>query len=225
MTSNCDLLNYCAIIGDVHADAVLLGRLLDLPELINRPKLFLGDLLTRGPEAKEVLNIILGLGPSATAVMGNHDRLLLRFYDDGAFLPFASAGGLATIRSYVGVAYGDVHSQFRYSFPLRHLEFIRNMRPFIETSELIVSHAGLDPSHPESRTFDALSTGHSNIFRHDENLTKRVICGHYVQESGTPFSGKRLTCIDTGCGTNEGPLTALLLPEWRFVTTQQRQKR
>jgi serine/threonine protein phosphatase 1 len=218
MKADSDLLSYCAIVGDVHADASLLEDLLGRPELLGRPKLFLGDLLTRGPEAKKVLDLIIGLGASATAIMGNHDRLFLQFYDDGHFAPFAAAGGIETIRSYVGVAHGNVHSQFRSAFPLAHLDFIRGMRPFIETSELLVSHAGLDPSNPESRTFEAVSMGHPEIFQYDKKLTKRVVCGHYVQECGKPFQGTSLVCIDTGCGTINGPLTALLLPEWLMLT-------
>jgi len=220
MSNRPELLSYCAIIGDIHGEASLLERLLQHPEVSGRSLLFLGDLLTRGLYAKQVMEIIVGLGERATSVLGNHDRLLMQYYDDGVLVPFASIGGIETIRSYVGVAHGDVHSQFKNAFPLAHLEFMRGMHSCMETKDLLISHAGLDPDNPESRTLDALTTSHPELFRREKGLSKKVICGHYAQERGRPFLGEKLYCIDTGCGTTGGPLTALLLPEWKVVAVR-----
>ncbi|NOK39424.1 hypothetical protein HMI49_40275 [Corallococcus exercitus] len=217
MSNRPKLLSYCAIIGDIHGEVSLLERLLRRPEVSDRSLLFLGDLLTRGLYAKQVMEVIIGLGDRAASVLGNHDQLLMQYYDNGILVPFASVGGIETIRSYVGVAHGDVHSQFKSAFPLSHLGFMRGMHSCVETQDLLISHAGLDPDDPASRTFDALTTSHPELFRREKNLSKKVICGHYAQEGGRPFLGENLYCIDTGCGTTGGPLTALLLPEWKAI--------
>ncbi|MGA0983920.1 MAG: metallophosphoesterase [Burkholderiaceae bacterium] len=66
-------------IGDVQGCADSLAALVHrLPFRPQRDRLwFVGDLVNRGPKSAEVLRMIRAAGPSAQAVLGNHDFHLL----------------------------------------------------------------------------------------------------------------------------------------------------
>jgi hypothetical protein len=79
------------LIGDVHGHAQGLVRLLDLlgyrpiKGLYQHPwrkAIFVGDLINRGPESKEVLQLVRPMVQSknAYAVLGNHEINLMAFY-------------------------------------------------------------------------------------------------------------------------------------------------
>lgn len=78
-------------IGDVHGNAKSLMKLLNhlgyvsrrgIYQHINRKAIFVGDLINRGPESKEVLQIVRPMVQSdrAMAVLGNHELNLMAFY-------------------------------------------------------------------------------------------------------------------------------------------------
>jgi hypothetical protein len=122
----------------------------------------------------------------------------------------------------VEVARGDVHTQFRQRFPAAHERLIREeLRDCYEEVDLLVSHTGFDPISPSDRSRRALvQTSHPTIFEEDTQQSlgsALVVCGHYAQRSGEPYVSRKLICVDTGCGTYGGPLTAVLLPERRFL--------
>jgi serine/threonine protein phosphatase 1 len=55
---------------------------------------------------------------------------------------------------------------------------------------------------------------HTKLFSPTFLPPKLVVCGHYIQHSGQPYTRGQVICLDTGSGTIAGrPLTALLLPE------------
>jgi len=183
---------------------------------------FVGDLINRGPDSKAVLNIVADLttAGSAVVVAGNHELSLLRYLEDGKLVPFAMLGGLATIRSYVGTAEGDVHRQVLEAFPEPHHGLLRGMASFWENEEVIVTHAGLPPDRPQVRDRSTVAQGSfPELFSGTWKGPKTLVCGHYVQRSGKPFFGEGFVCLDTGCGTIGGPLTALLLPEWEVTSS------
>jgi serine/threonine protein phosphatase 1 len=206
-----------AIVGDVHGEATMLLRLLDMKPLRRRKVVLVGDSVNRGPDGKGVLDIIVGLGGRAVLLMGNHELAMLKYLQDGDFLEFAVGGGLPTIRSYVGQARGDVWRQFASAVPSRHKHLLRQAPVCLEREDVLISHMGLDPSVPESRTLEKMVVeSHPEQFTSRQGGRKTVVCGHYVQKAGRPYSRDNLVCIDTGCGTG-GPLTALLWPERDFV--------
>lgn len=187
---------------------------------------FVGDYVDRGPAARDVLQLLVAaaerLGDRLTLLAGNHEVGLLRFLDGGDFISFAAAGGMATIRSYVGVARGDVRRQFASALPESHERLLRErLETCFETTDLLVSHAGFDPSDPDRRDFDAMVMGSfPALFEMPVPLTPKptVVFGHYTQRDHVPFRAAGLTCLDTGCGTTGGPLTALLLPNATLIS-------
>jgi serine/threonine protein phosphatase 1 len=214
------LIERLAFIGDIHGDSLRLSALLG--QLDGRRVIFLGDYVDRGPNSREVIEILVERASSRTTpvfLLGNHEVAVLAFLSAKlSFLEYAWMGGLSTIRSYVGKAREDVRSELAAAMPRSHLEFLSNCKPFFETDEFVASHAGIDPTCPESREFDEVVLGrHPSLFDGDLRLNKLVICGHYLQTTLKPFAGNGFACLNTGCGTIEGPLTALLYPEMTFL--------
>jgi serine/threonine protein phosphatase 1 len=197
------------IIGDVHGEMFLLDKLIrKVPSDVEF--VFVGDLVNRGPQTREVLDFVGNLvrEGAAAVVMGNHERALLRFLNDGEFVPFAHHGGAATIRSYVGLARSDVHQHFTECFPLQHQALVQGFLPVFETRDLIVTHAGIDP-HLQTSTVETLKSDHTERVR--PFLTEKfVVVGHFPQRQ-VHRRGKSIY-VDTGCGYG-GPLSCLLWPE------------
>jgi serine/threonine protein phosphatase 1 len=199
------------IVGDVHGEISLLIRLIhNVPSEVKL--VFVGDLVNQGPDSRSVLELVGNLVQDgrAIAVMGNHERALLRFLDDGAFVPFAHHGGMATIRSYVGIVNADVHRHFIESFPHNHMELIQGFLPFFETNDLIVTHAGIDPSRPLARDLDSLTIGDPAERLRPTAYQKHLVFGHFPQRQITRRG--RSICVDTGCGYG-GSLSCLFWPE------------
>lgn len=127
-------------------------------------------------------------------------------------------GGLSTIQSYVGVAKDDVCAELNAAVPSQHVEFLSSCQHFFETKHFIASHAGLNPSDVGSRDPADIILGRNvQMFENSFRTAKLVICGHYLQRPQTPLYKPGLVCLDTGCGTIGGPLTALLYPEMTFL--------
>jgi serine/threonine protein phosphatase 1 len=209
-----------AVIGDVHGRADKLERLLAVEEIAERSVVFLGDLVNRGPDARRVLDIACEwvAQRNATVLLGNHEDVLLGYIENADFVRFALSGGLPTIRSYVGHASGDVHAQLVRAIPKEHRQLLERASLYCESDEFILSHAGVDPGAPADRSKRVMVQGvGSAVFERRSLLPKLCVCGHYVQRDGRPFVSDTLVCIDTGCGTACGPLTAFLLPERAVV--------
>jgi len=209
-----------AFIGDIHGDSVRLSALLG--KLGGRRLVFLGDYVDRGPDSREVVEILLEIANrelNAVFLSGNHEIGLLAFLSGRlSFLEYAWMGGLSTIRSYLGKANENVRSELVAAMPRPHYEFLSNCKPFFETAQLVASHAGINPACPESREPTEIVLGrHPSLFHNGLRLSKLVICGHYLQTTRTPFVGNGVLCLNTGCGTIEGPATALLYPEMIFM--------
>lgn len=71
------------VVGDVHGCSLELERLLSLgqPDRV----VLVGDLFTKGPDPRGVWELIKSIG--AEAVMGNHDRRVLKKWNPGKDLP------------------------------------------------------------------------------------------------------------------------------------------
>ena len=209
-----------AFIGDIHADSVRLSALLS--KLDSRRLVFLGDYVDHGPNSREVLEILMEITnreQNPVFLSGNHEIGLLAFLSGKlSFLEYAWMGGLSTIRSYIGKASKDVRSELAAAMPRPHCEFLSNCKPFFETDQFVASHAGVNPASPESRELGEIVLGrHPSLFQDTLRLNKLVICGHYLQSTLTPFVGDGVICLNTGCGTIDGPVTALLYPEMIFI--------
>jgi serine/threonine protein phosphatase 1 len=209
-----------AFVGDIHADSVRLSALLG--KLDRRRLVFLGDYVDHGPNSREVVEILLEIRnreKNPIFLSGNHEIGLLAFLSGKlSFLEYAWMGGLSTIRSYIGKASEDVRTELVAVMPAAHYEFLSNCKPFFETDQFMASHAGMNPARPESRELADIVLGrHPSLFHDHLRLSKLVICGHYLQTTLRPFVSNGVICLNTGCGTLEGPVTALLYPEMTFL--------
>jgi serine/threonine protein phosphatase 1 len=212
-----------AVVGDVHGDVNRLQAILRRLDEFERTVVFVGDYVNGAPHSSAVLHILCHLADSGGGrfhfLAGNHDLALLQYLRDGNFATFAALGGAATLHSYLGQVRGDVHAAFTRAFPCEHRKFLEGLRPCWEDEDVLVSHTGFDPERPEARTLEALAQGgDARIFHTPECPRPLVVCGHYVQPSQRPYCNPHLVCIDTGCGVAGGPLTAVLLPEFEFLS-------
>lgn len=212
-----------AVVGDIHGDARRLSSMMAALESFEGTIIFVGDYVNGGLDSAGVLELLSGLSLSRPErfrfLCGNHDLDMLRYIDDADFASFSAVGGVATLASYLGVVAGDVHAAFVAALPARHLAFLRGLAASWETDELLVSHAGHDPARPASRDLATMARARGwPIFGNIPAPKQLVVCGHYVQTGG-PYDSPHLICVDTGCGIIPGaPLTAVLLPERRFVS-------
>ncbi len=209
-------------VGDIHGDDVRLSNLLLRLGDQNRKLVFLGDYVDHGPNSRQVVEILLAVAeqkPDSVFLCGNHEIGLLAFLSGRlAFLEYAWMGGLPTIRSYLGKANRDIEVELSEAFPRSHFQFLSACKPFFETDDFVASHAGVNPTCPESRELaDVVLARHASLFNQDIRLAKLVVCGHYLQASQRPFLSRTVTCLNTGCGTTGGPATALLYPEMKFL--------
>jgi serine/threonine protein phosphatase 1 len=209
-----------AIVGDVHGEARQLSAL--IREIRDRRVIFVGDYVNRGSDPRGTLDLLLDVrdhDSSTVFLLGNHEVALLDFLSGSlAFHEFAALGGIPTIKAYLPSAFEDVRTELLRNFPESHHRFLDGCEVFFETPDIIVSHCGVNPDNPASREKNDMVTAyHHGLFSMERELQKLVVCGHYAQASGVPYVRDNLICLDTGCGTDGGPLTALLMPEREFI--------
>jgi serine/threonine protein phosphatase 1 len=206
------------VVADVHGDYPRLAAALEGCD--DRPVVLVGDYVDRGLDARRTLDLLLltlRRRDDVVCLRGNHENRLLEFLRDADSLP-PGGGAAATMRSYVDV---DSWSAFRAAFPPEHRAFIAAMPLWLETPDLFVSHAGLDPDAPASRTATALTLGGPERFARAivTPFEKTVACGHFIQRSRVPHLGERFIAIDLGCGTlPDAPLAVLSWPERKVRT-------
>ncbi|MGD0814878.1 MAG: hypothetical protein ABSA83_14835 [Verrucomicrobiota bacterium] len=139
---------------------------------------------------------------------------LQTYVESGDFAAYAQLGGIATIRSYCGKVYGDVHAALVKCIPSAHHEFLADLAPYLETDEYLFSHAGYSPAEPLDRSVSSMVLhSHQTLFMGETPLPKVAVCGHYFQRTHLPIMADHIICLDTGCGILGGPLTAAFLPE------------
>lgn len=188
-------------------------------ELAGYQLIFVGDYVNRGPESRRTLEQLIKLqldDPETVFLRGNHEAALLAFLDGQMpFYEFAGLGGIPTLKAYLSKrVIGDVRREFVEAFPESHRALLESCHEYFETDDLVVSHCGINPLNPSSRaTADMVLDRHPELFAAEFNSSKLVVCGHYVQTSGLPFVRNDIVCVDTGCGTATGPLTAFLIPD------------
>jgi serine/threonine protein phosphatase 1 len=194
-------------IGDIHGCLQALQRL--LAKIAPRPEdelVFMGDYIDRGPQSREVVDLLLGLTHRCVFLMGNHERMLLNFLDGEDEGLYLANGGEATLESYGGSPEG---------IPASHLAFFRRLRPMYETADYLFVHAGIRPLVPvaEQSSHD-LCWIRQEFFQFLGKYPKPVIFGH------TPLRqvllGEDRIGIDTGCVFG-GKLTCLKLPQRELI--------
>lgn len=214
-------------VGDIHGEAAALGELLDWVDTRSDIKriVFLGDYVGRGSDSKVVLDMLSArhlADKRFVFLLGNHDYNLLSCLREGDPRRLLSEAGLPIIGSYLRgheTNASDWESLFISSFPHIHLNFLASLNLFFEDESFFYSHCGINLDLPERRELEDLVLG-GNMRLFDLQpaiLKKRLVFGHYVQDSGVPFTSKSVICLDTGSGTRRAaPLTAMYMDSLEY---------
>ncbi len=180
-------------IGDVHGCHRALLTLIGMVAVTQSDTLvFLGDLVDRGPNSKEVVEFVISLRDRCEVIVltGNHEEMMKNAISGhGLFNGWLDAGGAATLESYGGSV---------ENIPSPHIRFIMSGSPFYETSTELFIHASLesDISMPNQNA-EFLRWKHIGGSEKPHVSGKRVICGHTSQTDGVPLIFDGWVCIDT----------------------------
>ena len=152
-------------IGDIHGQLHLLDKLLAKIEADaarwhakRRLLVFLGDYVDRGPDSAGVIErLISGLpvGFEAHFLMGNHEAILLDFFDNPeTFELWLMNGAGATLASY-GVdapgsdeplaAFTACRDRFKQALPTAHRTFLDGLQLTVSYGDYVFVHAGIRP--------------------------------------------------------------------------------
>lgn len=226
-------------VGDIHGRADLLRRLIGLvaADADAAPRLqpyliFLGDYVDRGPDSREVIDLLIGGLPrhfGAVFLKGNHEDALLRFLEAPATgAHWLSYGGDATLRSY-GVplpAEGTAEQQLTAlrdrlarRLPPRHRAFLEHLRLCVSIGDYFFVHAGVRPGIPlDSQDAEDLMWIRDPFLAARTDHGKVVVHGHTIVEE--PEERPNRIGIDTGAYAT-GRLTCLVLEgeTRRFLST------
>ncbi len=156
-------------IPDIHGQREMLEGALALIEADGATAqdevIFLGDYVDRGPDSRGVLDVLitgLGQGLRWTCLLGNHDRMMLRYLTDGTVTdPQIKSGLQWTHRRFGGTAmatYGvdataqisaaELHAQFARAVPRSHVDFLASLSSVEVRGDLLFAHAGIRPGVP-----------------------------------------------------------------------------
>lgn len=222
------------IVGDVHGCADELRDLLgvlgyrlrksDLTPPAGRQLIFVGDLVNRGPDTAGVLELVMRAADAghARAVMGNHDRKLLR----------ALGGQRVNASGPLAPSLQQLARRSR-SFTAQVEDFLAELPPrlVLDGGRLLVVHAGDLPYAPDAERREYNVTGRKTGRRDALGLEERhdwvtpyreralVVYGHTpVLE---PQQRGRTLNLDTGC-VYGGQLSALRYPELELLSVAAR---
>lgn len=185
-------------IGDVHGCAHALDALLEAIQPQPADHLvFLGDLVDQGRDSAAVLNCILELPKQCrvTLIEGNHEEMMLAARDSEKSLRYwENCGGVATLNSYkFGARLAEI--------PEKHWELLHSGLPFLETDDVIFTHANYQPdvAMPDQESFHL----RWELFEPDEMQPhysgKTVVVGHTEQKNSEIRDLGFAICIDTAC--------------------------
>lgn len=191
-------------IGDVHGRIDLLDTLLDAiarDDAARGPaettRIFLGDLIDRGPSSREVIERVMTIVPSdpyAHAIMGNHEEVLLAALDGDpqAIRLFYRIGGVETMLSYGADEamieqwdFDDIGAFLESTVPPDQAAFLRSMEQMITIGDYCFVHAGIRPgvAFDEQRASDlrwirepflASDVDHGRVIVHGHSITDAV---------------------------------------------------
>ncbi|MGD1900965.1 MAG: metallophosphoesterase family protein [Geitlerinemataceae cyanobacterium] len=206
-------------VGDVHGHYDTLQRLLEFAGVADGDRIdFLGDLIDRGPDSRQTLELVRTT-PNFHTIRGNHEEMAIAAFeqsppDDRALENWLRSGGNTTLESYP-----DRDELYEHVLWLRECPLYRDL------GDYWLVHAGLDPQ----RDVAAQSAREFCWIRDPFHRTpappfddKLIIIGHTISftflgvQVGQLALGQGWLDIDTGAYTLEsGWLTALDLGDRR----------
>jgi serine/threonine protein phosphatase 1 len=214
-------------IGDVHGRADLLVQLFARIEadIMAHPaseviEVLLGDYVDRGPQSRDVLDILVSRSPGHRVVYlkGNHETYITDFLRDPAMLgQWRYFGGLETLISY-GVmpsisadeqGQRETAAAFARALPESHRSFLAGLKGSFECGDYFFTHAGVRPGVPLSdQNEQDLLLIREDFLLHEEEFGKIIVHGH-TPVAKPDIRPNRIN-IDTGAYAT-GLLTCLVL--------------
>ncbi|TVR54733.1 MAG: serine/threonine protein phosphatase [Spirochaetaceae bacterium] len=191
-------------IGDIHGCLHQLNQVIELcAEYRDHALVFLGDYIDGGPDSDAVLTRVRSL--PAVHLIGNHEISLIRVRtgESGKTVP----AHLTRLPDVSDTNFEWMQTQLRF---------------MLETPDYIFVHAGLDPHRAlaEQTEADLLWSRYDGEYA--EYSPRLVVHGHTRVDS-VQRTGNRVN-INTSAGYG-GPITALVLPEWRVLQSEATQGR
>lgn len=213
-------------IGDVHGRADLLRELLAAIDHDDRTRgdadtqvIFLGDLIDRGPDSAEVIDIAIDMRdrqPSTRFLMGNHEEVFLRVLngDVDTLGFFLNIGGRETLMSYGidgemidGATDDDLLDAMVRHVPASHRDFLADFADMVLAGDYAFVHAGMRPGvEHEAQTPSDLHWIREPFLRHRGSFGAIVVHGHTIAEEIDERPNR--IGIDTGAFYT-GKLTAI----------------
>lgn len=219
-------------IGDIHGHLSLLEAAhalidRDMAENGAAPVIHVGDLVDRGPDSRGVIDHLMR-GQTAGAdwhvLLGNHDRMFLRFLDDPAEPEpglrsdlswlHPRLGGAATLASYGVHAPGDrpiagVHADAIGAVPKVHRDWLESLPLHLQFGDCAFVHAGIRPGVPLSDQAETDLVWIREPFLSDtRDHGHLIVHGHTALDRATHY-GNRLN-LDSGAAYG-GPLSAVAI--------------
>jgi serine/threonine protein phosphatase 1 len=203
------------IVGDIHACPQELEVLLQSLSLQSEDRLvFLGDYVDRGPDARAVVELVLGMKASAVCQMtflkGNHEDMFLDFlgYDGRYGEAFLVNGGNTTMKSY-GLPQTLIGKDAAAALPPAHLAFYLSLETLYQNGETLCVHAGLNPQRAfEKQREEELLWIRQEFIFHPHDFPYTVVFGHTPHrdvlfdlpykigiDTGLVYGGK-LSCLE-----------------------------
>ncbi|WP_380058922.1 metallophosphoesterase (plasmid) [Falsihalocynthiibacter sp. SS001] len=203
---------FCAV-GDIHGRADLLeGMLARIAPLLDYHTVFVGDMVDRGPQSAAVLRRVHALTEQSpdqfTALMGNHEALLLAFLDSPETVgaDWFRFGGLQTLASFGVSISGSVRSldviieardALRASMGPALVAWLAARPRSWNSGNMHVVHAGADPCvSMTEQADDHLIWGHRDFALRSRGDEQWVIHGHTIVDYPVQYGGR--VAIDTG---------------------------
>ncbi len=201
------------IVGDIHGCYDELMALLEKTALTDSDRVVsVGDLIVKGEKNREVLDLFIE-DERFSAVLGNHDRALRRYWrGEGVSLKSSQE----KVRSELG-GNEALYSAYLQSLPL-----------MIDLGSHVVVHAGLRPGVAlsaqsvedltELRTLGEDRTNREGVPWYEQyDDDKIALFGHWPAPA--PRRGKRAIGLDTGCVYGY-QLTAYIIETGEFLSVQ-----
>lgn len=201
------------IVGDIHGCYDELVALLEKAALSHEDRVVsVGDLIVKGEKNREVLDLFIE-DERFSAVLGNHDRALRRYW---------RGEGISLKESQEKVRAELAHDEARYSAYLQSLPLM------IDLGSHLVVHAGVRPDVAlsaqsvedltELRTLGEDRTNREGIPWYEQyDGEKIVLFGHWPAPK--PRQGKRAIGLDTGCVYGY-QLTAYIIETGEFLNVE-----
>lgn len=213
-------------IGDIHGRIDLLDTLLDdiaRDDAARGPaettRIFLGDLIDRGPHSRAVIERVMAILPSdprVHAIMGNHEEVMLAALDGDpqAIRLFYRIGGVETMLSYGADEtmieqwnFEDIGTFLESAVPPAQAAFLRTMEQMITIGDYCFVHAGIRPgvAFDEQRAAD-LRWIREPFLTSDADHGRVIVHGHSITDTVEDLPNR--IGIDTGAFAT-GRLSAL----------------